>query len=75
MTKTISTPDAAGQIWITLEDTPRRLIVRGRSAIDPDCIVANLEGDEKPLWIVQNASLTDNCFVTGLNVHASMVRP
>lgn len=62
------------EIWVTLEEEPRRLIVKGRSAIDSDCLVAHLEGDEKPLWIVQNSSTTDRCFVTGIGVYASMVR-
>lgn len=31
-------------LWITLEAEPRRLIVEGRSAIDPDCLVATFVG-------------------------------
>jgi hypothetical protein len=63
------------EIWVTLEAHPRRLIVKGRSAIDPDCLVAYLDdGTEQPLWIVQNASLTERCYVAGLDVHASMVK-
>lgn len=40
------------QIWVTDESPPRRLFVKGRSAIDPDCLVAHLLDDtmgERPV--------------------------
>jgi hypothetical protein len=38
--------------FLTVEDKPRRLVVKGRSAIDPDVVVAYAEGSADPLWIV-----------------------
>lgn len=58
--------------WLTHEAPPRRLIVKGRSGIDPDCLVAHLEGDDRPLWIVDDGEKTENAYVTGIDVHASM---
>lgn len=42
--------------WYTTEEPPRRLEVKGRSAIDPDVMVAtdpdNPEG--RALWVLEN---------------------
>ena len=63
-------------IWVTLEDKPRRLIVRGRALIDPDCLVAHLEGEPaESFWIVDGGGKIDRCFVAGLDVLASKVMP
>jgi hypothetical protein len=43
------------ELWITDECPARVLVVRGVSVIDPDCLVAYLEGIDKPLWIVENS--------------------
>jgi len=43
------------EVWRTDEQPPRRLDVLGISAIDPDCLVALLEGSDKPLWIVEHS--------------------
>lgn len=62
------------QVWITHENPWRKLIVKGRSAIDPDCLVAHIEGDERPLWIVDGGGpdpRTKDCFVTGIDARAS----
>ena len=58
--------------WMTLEEMPRKLTVKGRSAIDPDVLVAYLDGDAAPYWIVDNGSI-DRCYVCGLDVRASKV--
>lgn len=62
------TETTAGDVWMTLEHTPRKLTVRGQSAIDPDCLVAYEEGSASPLWIVIGSNL--ECFVCGLGVRA-----
>lgn len=57
------------EIWHTIETSPRRLIVSGIAAIDPDCLVAYLdEADAKPLWIVEASG-----YVCGLEVYAHRV--
>jgi hypothetical protein len=43
--------------WMTLEPNPRQLTVVGRSAVDPDCLVAYADGQDKPLWIVTPSGL------------------
>lgn len=60
--------------WLTIEEIPRRLIISGRSAIDPDVLVAHLESEPegKALWIVDGGGRIENCFVCGLNVRATM---
>lgn len=62
-------------IWITDESPARVLYVKGRSAIDPDCLVAEAETGEKALWIVDCVRRTENCYVCGLggNVRARKV--
>lgn len=44
------------QIWITDEMPARALIVKGRSGVDPDCLVAFVDGDETKAhcWIVDD---------------------
>lgn len=42
------------QSWMTIEDKPRRLVAKGRSAVDPDVVVAYLVSDKSendPLWL------------------------
>lgn len=60
-------------IWITDETPARALFVAGRSGIDPDCLVAYLEGDEtkKPYWIVDHGNEGHVC---GLGVRARLVK-
>lgn len=43
------------QTWVTNENPPRLLNVKGVSGIDPDCLVAEVIGEPKlgPLWIVE----------------------
>jgi len=57
--------------WMTIEETPRRLTVKGPSAIDSDCLVAYEDGSDRPLWIVLGTK--PDCFVCGLNVRAKLV--
>lgn len=45
------------EIWRTLEPIPRKLEVKGISAVDPDCLVAYLDQDNRPLWIVESSGL------------------
>lgn len=40
------------KIWISDENPPRVLFVKGRSGIDPDCLVAIPEGETDSVWIV-----------------------
>lgn len=54
-------------IWLTRELMPRRLLVAGRSGIDPDCLVAYEDGSASPLLIVESSG-----FVCGLNVRARL---
>lgn len=43
------------KIWVTDESPARVLFVKGRSGIDPDCLVAFAEGDtEHGFWIVDD---------------------
>jgi len=58
------------EIWLTNEDPPRRLLVKGISAIDPDCLVAHFEGTTNPLWIVKSSGYV--CGVGG-NIYAHRV--
>ncbi len=54
--------------WLTIEETPRKLIAEGVAQMDPDCLVARVEGgDGKPLWIIYQGS----GFVCGLGVRAT----
>lgn len=53
------------EIWITNETPARALTVRGRSAIDIDCLVADLERHEKAVWILDGNGSTENCAVLG----------
>lgn len=39
---------ALTEMW-TSEDPPRRVTVKGRSAMDPDCMVVEVEGKKKPI--------------------------
>jgi hypothetical protein len=59
--------------WVTLDAPQRWLDVVGRSSIDPDCLVAYLDGSEHPLWIVDGNGKKDGCLVVGLpgKVYAS----
>lgn len=42
-------------VWVTIEIPPRALFVKGRSAVDPDCLVAYVEGQpDKSVWIVDD---------------------
>jgi hypothetical protein len=45
------------EIWRTREPIPRKLEVKGISAVDPDCLVAYLDGQGRPLWIVESSGL------------------
>jgi hypothetical protein len=54
-----------GETWTTKEEFARTLTVAGRSAIDPDVLVARLPNSQEPYWIVENSG-----FVCGLNVYA-----
>jgi hypothetical protein len=54
------------QMWLTDEIPARAMIAKGRSAIDPDVLVAYVEGDARPLWIVDNGTGTEGCYVCGL---------
>jgi hypothetical protein len=38
--------------FLTVEEEPRRLVVKGRSAMDPDVVVGYAKGNAEPLWIV-----------------------
>lgn len=42
-------------IWLTDEEPPRKLTVRGSSAIDPDVWVAEVEGEERSAWIIKHS--------------------
>lgn len=42
------------RLWVSDETPPRVLFVKGRSGIDPDCLVAHAENDTHPLWIVDD---------------------
>jgi hypothetical protein len=58
------------EIWLTNEKPARILIVEGRSAVDPDCLVAKVkDGDGKPLWIVGGDMCGKfvDCHVCGLH--------
>jgi hypothetical protein len=45
------------RIWVSIETPPRVLFVKGRSGIDPDCLVAFAESaPDDPLWIVDDGS-------------------
>jgi hypothetical protein len=63
------------EIWLTDEEPPRRLRVLGVAAVDPDCLVAYLEGSKQALWIVEwtgyVCGLSDP--VLGREVHARRV--
>ena len=62
-------------IWITNETPARVLFVKGRSAIDCDCLVAEAETGETALWIVDGMGKTEDCCVCGLgdNVRARKI--
>src|SRR5580765_3481102 len=63
------------QIWITDEAVARVLFVKGRSGVDPDCLVAYLEGDDsKPLWIVDGGrgGKVSSAYVCGLGTDSKV---
>lgn len=66
----------AGAVWETNETPPRRLTVKGRSGIDPDVLVAHLDGDTAPLWIVDDGVGKADAHVCGIgeNVRASPLK-
>jgi hypothetical protein len=56
-----------GAVWLTNEKPPRRLVVKGTAAIDPDILVAEFEDGSKgykgkTLWIVKSSG-----FVCGIH--------
>lgn len=54
-------------IWVTNETPARVLLVKGRSALTPDCLVAEVEGSsQKGIWIVDDGVKTSDCCVCGL---------
>jgi len=50
---------------ITNHTPPREMIIRGRSAIDPDVWVAHFIGDERVAWVVRGSGgiCHDDCNV------------
>lgn len=53
-------PSVAGNfVWETDEETPRRVVLLGRSAIDPDVIVARMEAEEGVTLIMGCGSVYD----------------
>lgn len=55
------------QTWTTDEATPRKLIAKGRSLFSQDCLVAYFEGEEKPIWLLDNGSKTEGVYVVGVS--------
>lgn len=44
------------EVWITDEVPARAIIVKGRAAIDWDCLVGYYENDaNNPLWIIEHS--------------------
>ena len=66
------------QLWVTNEKPPRAIIVKGRSGIDWDCLVAYYEEDTErsnPLWIVEHSGyVCDKHNDSGNKVYATQVR-
>jgi hypothetical protein len=58
------------QTWVTNENPPRKLIVKGVALVDPDCLVAHFEGERKAYWLIEHSG-----YVVGLKsdkpVHAT----
>jgi hypothetical protein len=64
------------KLWLTEETPPRVLEVKGRSAVDPDCLVATVMGQEwvRGLWIVHDgAAEPKRCYVCGIDTYASPI--
>jgi len=53
--------------WITNETPARVLFVKSRGGLDPDCLVAYLEGSTKPLWIIEHSG-----YVCGLGLDSKI---
>jgi len=53
-----------GKEWITSESPPRRIVVMGRSAMSPDCLVGDCNG--RIVWIYPTGYIPD----LGRNVFA-----
>ena len=54
--------------WITSESMPRRIVVRGRAAMCPDCLVGDCDG--RIVWIYPTGYVPDlgrNVFATPTN--------
>src|SRR5580765_7076308 len=63
------------QIWITDEAVARVLFVKGRSGVDPDCLVAYLEADDSnPLWIVDcgRGGKVSGAYICGLGIDSKV---
>jgi hypothetical protein len=38
--------------WITTEEIPRKVKIKGRSVVDLDVVVVEIEGENKPYWLM-----------------------
>jgi hypothetical protein len=54
------------KMWITNETPARVLFVKGRSGLDPDCLVAYAEGSTDPLWIIDCHTPAPVCGLKGV---------
>lgn len=43
------------ETWETVESTPRKITILGDFAIDPDCYVAELEGEAGKVWVIKHS--------------------
>ena len=44
------------ELW-TSEDTPRKVFVHGKAALDPDCMVVTVEGKKDAVWMYSTGYL------------------
>jgi hypothetical protein len=64
----MSDQDVFPQTWITTETPPRRLTAVGVSLVDQDVLVAYLDNDTSPRWIVKSSGAVCGLF----NVRAAL---
>lgn len=38
--------------WVTNEETPRKVEIKGFGGIDPDVVVVQIEGESRPRWLM-----------------------
>ena len=57
-----------GTKWQTNEEPPRPVTILGRSGIDPDIQVLNIEGEDKPYWLMASGNKLSDGKLVGTDI-------